>query len=89
MELQQPRPYRIRLYVADAEVRTEWRYLAPLDLSPGPGLLAAKGLLDALLLSLAYADGARGERVRGYHLRVEDWNTQEFVCDWPATSWPE
>lgn len=86
---QQPRPYRIRLYDRGAEVLAERRYLAPLDLTPGPGLLATKGQLDALLLSLAYADGARGERVRGYHLRVDDWNTQETVCDWPATSWPE
>lgn len=89
MILQQPRPYRIRLYERGAEVHLDRQYMAALDLTAGPGLREAEGKLDALLLSLAHADGARGERVSGYHLRVEDWHTGEFVCDWPARHWPE
>lgn len=89
MNQQQPRRYRIRVFDQGAEVLTDREYMAVLDLTAGPGLRAAEGQLDALLLSLAYADGARGERVRGYRLRVEDWTTRDFVCDWPAKSWPQ
>lgn len=89
MELPQPRRYRTRVFFDGGEVLTHRSYLAVLDLTAGPGLAAAKGQLDALLQSIAYDHGARGERVRLYHLLVEDWDTRTPVCHWPALSWPE
>lgn len=85
----QPRQYRIRVYDRDQEVLAGQHYMAALDFTPGPSLRATEGQLDALLQSLAYANGARGEKVRGYHLRVDEWPTGQLVCHWPAKTWPD
>lgn len=85
----QPRRYRIRVYDQGAEVLHGRQYAAVLDLTPGPGLRAAEAQLDALVQTLAYADGARGRRVLGYHLTVEDPDTGEELFDWPAKTWPD
>lgn len=86
----QPRRYRIRVYDRDREVLTLRQYMAVLDFTSGPQLRATEGQLDGLLQSLAYADGARGEKVLGYHLDVEEWEPpHDRVCCWPAKTWPE
>lgn len=85
----QPRRYRIRVFDRDREVLTTREWMAVLDFTDGPQLRATEGQLDALLQSLAYANGARGEKVRGYHLDVEEWGTGQVVCCWPAKTWPE
>jgi hypothetical protein len=85
----QPRLYRIRVFDRDREVLTDRHYMVPLDLAAGPGLRATEGVLDAYLQALAHANGARGERVLGYFLRVEDPDTSRRVLDWPAKTWPE
>lgn len=86
----QPRRYRIHVYNGRHEVLTERDYMAALDFTDGPQLRATEGQLDALLQSLAYADGARGEKVRGYHLDIHEWNEpHRKVCCWPAKTWPE
>lgn len=77
----QPRKYRIRVYADGVEVLADRQTLAVLDLTAGPGLRRAEGQLDRLLLSLARADGNRGDH---YHLAVEDWETGQLVCHWPA-----
>lgn len=85
----QPRRYHIRVFDRDREVLADRQYLAVLDLTAGPALRASEGKLDALIQSLAYAAGARGDKVRGYHLLVEDWTTKQFECHWPANTWPD
>lgn len=89
----QPRIYRVRVYDRDMEALTDRRYPAVLDLTAGPALLMSEAKLDALLFALAYAHGARGEKVRNYRLRVETWPTEQvpqgvFVFDWPGKTWP-
>lgn len=85
----QPRKYRIRLFDKNYEVLTDRRYAAVLDFSVGPGLRATEGQLDALVQALAYAAGARGPRTLDFRLRVEDWESQEPMCDWPAKTWAD
>lgn len=88
-ELQQPRFYRVRCFDREREVFVERRVPAALDLTPGPAVLAAEAKLHALLQVMAYADGARGARVRDYHLTVGDWPEGVVHFHWPATSWPD
>jgi hypothetical protein len=83
----QPRTYRIRIFDNDFEVLSHRRYVAVLDFSPGPGLRATEGQLDALVQSLAYAAGARGPKTLGFHLVVEDPETGTSQCNWPAKTW--
>jgi hypothetical protein len=83
----QPSTYRIRLYDGDYEVLTDRKVMAVLDFTAGPGLRATEGQLDALVQSLAYAAGARGPHTLNYHLVVEDWDTREKKCNWPAKTW--
>lgn len=83
----QPRTYLIRLFDKDYEVLRNRRNVTVLDFSPGPGLRATQGQLDALVTSLAYAAGARGPRTLDFHLAIHDAETGEPVCNWPATTW--
>ena len=83
----QPRTYRIRIYDKNYEVLSDRNTMAVLDFSAGPGLRATEGQLDSLVQSLAYAAGARGPRTLEFHLRVEDWQTREHICNWPAKTW--
>lgn len=83
----QPRRYRIRVFDKNYEVLRDRQYAAVLDFDPGPGLRATEAQLDNLVHSLAYAAGARGVRTLDFHLAVEDWDTKEQLCNWPATSW--
>lgn len=86
----QPRKYRLRIYREYEEVLTTREYLAVLDFSNGPQLRATEGVLDAYLQTLAYAAGARGDKVRDYHLDVVEWDdNSRVVCCWPAKSWPD
>jgi hypothetical protein len=82
---QQPRRYQVRLYDGTREVYPKRRYLAVLDFTPGVGLRTTQGQLDELLISLAAEDGGHGDKLRRYHLLVEDWTTGEFECHWAAT----
>jgi hypothetical protein len=82
---QQPRRYRARLYEGTREVYAQRRYLAVLDFTPGVGLRTTQAQLDELLITLAAGDGGHGDKIRRYHLRVEDWDTGNFECDWAAT----
>lgn len=84
----QPAQYRIRLYRKNREVTDyDQRFVAVLDFNPGPGLWATKGQLDAIVQSMAWANGARGEDTLQYHLAVHQALTDELVCNWPATNW--
>lgn len=85
----QPRTYRIRIFDKHREVLDNRQYLAVLDFSPGPGLRATEGQLDAHIQSLAYAAGARGPKTLDFHLVVQDWQTGKTYCNWPAKTWVE
>ncbi len=86
---QQPRTYRIRLFEDYSEKFRDRPLVAVLDFSPGPGLRATQGQLDALVTSLAYASGARGAQTLKYRLSIFDAESGAHVCDWPATTWHE
>lgn len=85
----QPQRYRVRLYDEGAEVLTNRRWMVVLDLTPGPALRYAEAVLDAQLQALAYIHGARGDAVRRYTLRIDDWDTHEALFHWPARTWPD
>lgn len=85
----QPRQYRIRLFDREREMPVNPPYAAVLDFTPGPGLRATEGQLDALVQALAYAAGARREKVLNFRLIVQDWVTGQQVCSWPAKTWPD
>lgn len=82
------RRYRLRVYDAGAEVLTDMRYAAVLDLD-GPGAHTAAAQLDDLADALARADGARGERIGRYYLAVHHWDSGDLECHWPAKTPPE
>lgn len=83
----QPRLFRIRLFNKTYEELSDRDYVASLDFSPGPGLRATEGQLDALVQSLAYAAGARGVQTLDFYLVVQDRATGELQCHWPAKGW--
>lgn len=76
--------YRIRLYDDGSEVHTDREYAQVFDLQSPDGLREAEARLNELVLSLAQADGARGDRVSSYYLAVEDWESGTREMDWPA-----
>lgn len=65
------------------------RWMVVLDLTPGPALRFSEAVLDNQLQALAYIAGARGEAVRRFTVRVDDWDTQEPVFHWSPRTWPE
>lgn len=78
------RRYRIRAYDSrGAEIATNREYNLVLDLD-GRGARDSGAQLDDLAVTLARADGARGDQVAGYHLAVHDLETDDLVCHWPA-----
>jgi hypothetical protein len=83
----QPRRYRVHIFDDNYEVLSNRQYAAVLDFSPGPGLRATEGQLDALVQSLAYAAGARGPKTLKFYLLVSDWESGETACHWPAKTW--
>jgi hypothetical protein len=83
----QPRLYRIRVFNKNYEELSDRQYVASLDFSPGPGIRATEGQLDALVQSLAYAAGARGAQTLDFYLVVEDPDTGTLQCHWPAKGW--
>lgn len=84
----QPRCYRIRLFKkTNREALNGQEYTYVLDFSPGPGLRATQGQLEALVQALAHKDGARGKDMLNYHLEVEDYEDKRQKKLWPATTW--
>lgn len=80
------RRYRVLVYDAGAEVHTDRKYPAVLDLDTSAGLREAEAKLDELVHTLARADGARGDRIARYYLAIHDWDSNEFQFHWPARS---
>ncbi|MGX6605686.1 hypothetical protein ACWKSP_26665 [Micromonosporaceae bacterium Da 78-11] len=83
----QPSRYRIHVYKKNTEVFYDQRIAAVLDFSNGPGLRATQGQLDGLVMSLAWAAGARDEDTLNYRLAIHDWDNDRLQMDWPATTW--
>lgn len=83
----QPCKYRIRVFEKNYEVHRDRLYVAVLDFSAGPGLRATEGQLDALVQALAYAAGARGPKALDFYLVVQDWESGDLMCHWPAKTW--
>lgn len=80
------RKYRIRIYDSGREVLTDRDYAAFLDLDTGSGRARSRRELNQTARSLAIADGATGDDIAAYYLRIEDWDTDKHVMDWPATT---
>ena len=87
MQPHQLRTYRIRLWKGGYERLTDRHELAILDFTPGPGLWATQGQLDALVQALAHCDGARGPKVLDYNLAIHDEATGDLRGTWQATRW--
>jgi hypothetical protein len=80
---QQARLYRVWLFEGTRQALGGHEQVLMLDLTTGPRFQEAAARLDALLIHLCGEDGATDERVRRYHIELQELGgTDRFR--WPA-----